>query len=119
VGTLLYFGSDSKHVEEENMAKSVKKSLILVVVASLLLIPFGSAALAQVYSEAEPPTGGAMIFDFCVVRPVGILATAVGAVFYVVSAPFAALGDNIDVAGQKLIKEPAAYTFKRPLGDFR
>ena len=101
------------------MAKIVKKFLVLVVVASLLLIPFGSAALAQEYFESEPPTGGAMVFDFCVVRPIGIVATAVGAVFYVVSAPFAALGDNIDTAGEKLVKEPAAYTFKRPLGEFR
>jgi len=100
------------------MTKIGKKSLVLVMVASLLLIPFGSAALAQEYFETEPPSGGAMMFDLCVVRPVGILATAIGAVFFVVSSPFSALGDNIDVAGQKLVKEPAAYTFKRPLGEF-
>jgi hypothetical protein len=100
------------------MTKIVKKSLVLVVAASLLLIPFGSAALAAEYFEEQPASGGAMVFDFCVVRPVGIIATAVGAVFYVVSWPFAALGDNVDAAGQKLVKEPAAYTFKRPLGEF-
>lgn len=100
------------------MTKLFKKSLVLVTVASLLLIPFGSAALAEEYFEAAPPSGGAMIFDFCVVRPVGIVATAVGAVFFVVSAPFAALGDNLGEAEQKLISEPAAYTFKRPLGEF-
>jgi len=100
------------------MTKLFRKSLVLVTVASLLLIPFGSAALAEEYFEAAPPSGGAMIFDFCVVRPVGIVATAVGAVFFVVSAPFAALGDNLGEAGEKLISEPAAYTFKRPLGDF-
>jgi len=100
------------------MAKLVKKSVVLVTVASLLLIPFGSAALAEEYFEAQPPSGGAMIFDFCVVRPVGIVATAVGAVFFVVSAPFSVLGDNFGDAGQKLIAEPAAYTFKRPLGEF-
>jgi hypothetical protein len=106
-------------VQEENMAKLVKKSLILVMVACLLILPFGSAALAAEYFEAEPPSGGAMIFDLCVVRPVGIVATAVGAVFFVVSSPFSALGDNIDAAGEKLVKEPAAYTFKRPLGEFK
>jgi len=100
------------------MTKIVKKSLVLVLAASLLLVPFGSAALAQEYFESEPPSGGAMIFDLCVVRPVGILATAIGSVFFVVSWPFSALGDNVDVAGQKLVKEPAAYTFKRPLGVF-
>jgi len=101
------------------MTKLVKRTLVLLMVASLMLIPFASAALAQEYFEAEPPTGGAMVFDFCVVRPVGIIATAVGAVFFVVSWPFSALGDNTDVAGQKLVKEPVAFTFKRPLGEFK
>ena len=101
------------------MAKLVKKSLVLVMVACLLLLPLGSAALAAEYFETEPPTGGAMMFDLVLVRPVGIIATAVGAVFYVVSSPFSALGGNIDAAGEKLVKEPAAYTFKRPLGDFK
>jgi hypothetical protein len=100
------------------MAKIVQKSLVLVVVASLLIIPFGSAALAQEYFEAENPSGGAMMFDLLVVRPVALIATAVGAVTFVLSSPFSALGDNIDAAGQKLVKEPAAYTFKRPLGEF-
>ena len=100
------------------MTKIVQKSLVLVVVASLLIIPFGSAALAQEYFEAENPSGGAMMFDLFVVRPVALVATAVGAVTFVLSWPFSALGDNTDAAGQKLVKEPAAYTFKRPLGEF-
>ncbi len=101
------------------MFKIAKKTLVLVMVASLLIIPFGSAAVAQEYFEAEDPGGGAMLFDFFVVRPVGIVATAIGTVAFVISWPFSALGGNSDVAGQKLVKEPAAYTFTRPLGDFR
>jgi hypothetical protein len=100
------------------MFKIAKKSLVLVVAASLLIIPFGSAALGGEYFEAETPSGGEMVFDFILVRPVGLVATAVGAVFYVVSWPFAALGGNTDIAGEKLVKDPAAYTFKRPLGEF-
>lgn len=101
------------------MFKIAKKTLALVMVASLLILSFGSAAMAQEYFEAEEPGGGEMIFDLCVVRPVGLVATAVGAVAFVLSWPFSALGDNTDVASQKLVKEPAAYTFKRPLGEFR
>jgi len=100
------------------MFKIAKKTLALVMVASLLILPFASAAMAQEYFETEDPGGGAMIFDLCVVRPVGLVATAVGAVAFVLSWPFSALGDNTDVASQKLVKEPAAYTFKRPLGEF-
>jgi hypothetical protein len=59
-----------------------------------------------------------MMFDLAVVRPVGIVATAVGCVFFVVSSPFSALGGNINSAGEKLVKDPVAYTFKRPLGEF-
>ncbi len=101
------------------MFKIAKKTLVLVMVASLLIIPFGSAAVAQEYFEAEDPGGGAMLFDFFVVRPVGIVATAIGTVAFVISWPFSALGGNSDVAGQKLVKEPAAYTFTRPLGEFQ
>jgi hypothetical protein len=106
-------------MQEDTMFKIAKKTLALVMVASLLILPFGSAAMAQEYFETEDPGGGEMIFDLCVVRPVGLVATAVGAVAFVLSWPFSALGDNTDVASQKLVKEPAAYTFKRPLGEFR
>ena len=101
------------------MFKIVKKTLVLVMVASLLIIPFGSTAMAQEYFEAEDPSGGAMLFDFFVVRPVGIVATAIGAVAFVVSWPFSALGGNSGAASKKLISEPAAYTFSRPLGEFQ
>jgi hypothetical protein len=101
------------------MMKFANKNLILILVAALMIMPFGSAAMAQEYFETEDPGGGEMLFDLVVVRPVGIVATALGAVTWVISLPFSALGDNIDVAGQKLVKEPASYTFKRPLGEFR
>jgi len=100
------------------MFKIAKKSLVIVMIAALIIIPFASAALAAEYFEAEDPSGGAMIFDFIMVRPIGIIATAVGSVFFVVSWPFSALGDNVGAAGEKLVKEPAAFTFKRPLGEF-
>ncbi len=101
------------------MFKIVKKTLVLVMVISLLIIPFGSTAMAAEYFEAEDPSGGAMLFDFVVVRPVGIVATALGAVAYVVSWPFSILGGNSLDAGKKLIAEPMAYTFYRPLGEFQ
>ncbi len=101
------------------MFKLAKKTLVLMTVASLLVIPFGSTAMAQEYFETEDPGGGAMMFDFFVVRPVGIVATAVGTVAFIVSWPFSALGGNSGTAGQKLVAEPAAYTFSRPLGEFQ
>jgi hypothetical protein len=53
-----------------------------------------------------------------VLRPVGAVATVIGSAFWLISLPFSAAGDNYDTATKKLVKEPAAFTFKRPLGEF-
>jgi len=100
------------------MFKIAKKSLIIVMIAAMMTMPLATTVFAEEYFEAEEPSGGAMMFDLAVVRPVGIVATAVGCVFFIVSSPFSALGGNIDTAGEKLVKDPVAYTFKRPLGEF-
>ena len=100
------------------MFKIAKKSLIIVMIAAMMTMPLATTVFAEEYFEAEEPSGGAMMFDLAVVRPVGIIATAVGCVFFIVSSPFSALGGNIDTAGEKLVKDPVAYTFKRPLGEF-
>jgi hypothetical protein len=100
------------------MSRIAKKSLVIFLMATLLIAPLASTALAEEFFERQDPGGGMMIFDFVVIRPIGIVATAVGSVFYVISLPFSALGDNTDQAAQALVKDPAAYTFSRPLGDF-
>jgi len=100
------------------MRNVVKSCMVFGVIAALICIPLANSALAEEYFKTQEPGGGAMIFDMVVVRPVGLAATAIGSVFWLISLPFSASGDNVDVATQKLIKEPAAFTFKRPLGEF-
>ena len=110
--------SESKYIKEEAMKKIATQSISIVMIMMLLFIPFGSVALAEEYFETEEPEGAGMIYDAIIVRPIGVIATAVGSVFFVLSLPFSALGGNIDAAGEKLVKEPAKFTFKRPLGEF-
>jgi hypothetical protein len=100
------------------MQKPKKISVVALIIVGLLFSSAASPALAQEYFESEEPAGGEMLFDFVCVRPIGIVATTLGAVTFVLSLPFSALGDNVDTAGQKLVKEPAQYTFTRPLGRF-
>ena len=100
------------------MKKIAKHSLIIVIITMLLAIPFGSSTQAQEYFEAQEPEGGEMLYDLVIIRPIGVIATAVGAITFVLSLPFSALGGNVDIAGEKLVKKPARYTFKRPLGEF-
>ncbi len=91
---------------------------VVGLIAALICVPFATTAQSQDYFEAKEPGGGEMMYDMVVLRPIGLVATAVGSVFWLISLPFSAAGDNADVATKKLVKEPAAYTFKRPLGEF-
>jgi hypothetical protein len=100
------------------MRNVAKLGIVFGVIAALICIPFASSALAGQYFEAQEPGGGAMIYDMVVIRPIGLAATVIGSAFWLVSLPFSASGDNFDTATEKLVKEPAAYTFKRPLGEF-
>ena len=100
------------------MKRIAKQSISIVMIMMVLFIPFGSIALAEEYFEAEEPEGGEMIYDAVIVRPIGLVATAVGTVFFVLSLPFSAAGGNVDSASEELVKKPARFTFKRPLGEF-
>ncbi len=66
----------------------------------------------------EQPEAAGMIIDGLVVRPISLVATVVGAVAFVITLPFSALGDNVDEAGENLVVRPAAFTFSRCLGCF-
>jgi len=41
-----------------------------------------------------------------------------GCAVFIVSLPFSLLGGNTKQASQKLVKDPASFTFVRPLGEF-
>ncbi|MFO1355003.1 MAG: hypothetical protein U1F72_02520 [Gammaproteobacteria bacterium] len=73
-------------------------------------------ALADSYIDQRPGFG-AMVVDGVLVRPLGLGATVLGAAAWVVTLPFSALGGNAGEAAQKLVVEPARFTFTRPLGD--
>jgi len=45
-----------------------------------------------------------------------VLATLVGTMAFVVTLPFSIPTRSVDKAAQKLIVDPARYTFVRPLG---
>jgi hypothetical protein len=69
------------------------------------------------YEPASPPSGSSMLADIIIARPLGLLATVVGAAAWVVSLPFSLPSGSADEAAQALVGDPAAYTFKRPLGE--
>ena len=58
----------------------------------------------------------AIIVDGLVLRPAGVVAIIVGTLAFVVILPFSIPTQSVDKAAQKLIVDPARYTFVRPLG---
>ncbi len=100
------------------MHKILKQSMVLFIVATLIVIPFGSAALAQVEFEKEKPSAGAMFADLVTLRPVGLLAIGACWLLSLPVRPFAILGGNTKAATEKLIVEPFKFTISRPIGVF-
>lgn len=97
--------------------------LVAFISASLCVAGTVSAADRIAFSgdrygdSTRAPSGEAMAADVLLLRPLGIVATVLGSAAFVVSLPFSALGGNVGQAADKLVAEPAAYTFKRPLGE--
>jgi len=86
------------------------------VLCAALCMPSTLLSAQPSCSEFTSPDSDSMLVDIVFIRPLGIVGTAVGTVAYVVSLPFTLLGGNAGDAGKKLVVEPAAYTFARPLG---
>jgi hypothetical protein len=105
-------------LKEEDMHNIGKRFMILLLVAAMVFIPFGTSALAQSKTMDNDVSPEAMAADFFVVRPLGIVASVLGTAVFIVSLPFSALGGNTKTACRKLVQEPAKFTFTRPLGEF-
>lgn len=100
------------------MNRITKRSTVILLVITLVFIPFGTSALAKGQTVDEENSGALMTADLVLARPLGIAATVFGCAVFVVSLPFSLLGGNTKQATQKLVKEPASFTFTRPLGEF-
>lgn len=94
------------------MSKRLQAGLI-----ALMLAGAGPAG-ADDPNTVSGDKGTDMLVDAVVMRPLGIAATALGAVITVVTLPFTLPSGSAGEAAQAMIVEPAAYTFNRPLGDF-
>ena len=74
------------------------------------------AAMAREGAVDENPNGFAMLGDFVVARPIGLLLTAGGAALWLVSLPFTLLAGNAGDVADNLIMGPGEQTFMRCLG---
>jgi hypothetical protein len=79
-----------------------------------------SSAVQHYYNmqQEEPPNPVMIIGDLLIYRPLGAIFTALGVVLTAVSIPVAVPSGSVGTVSQKLVAEPFAFTFTRPLGVF-
>ena len=95
---------------------SIKVSVVFMLISSLILTPCLTSA-QDLEREIRKPTVGNTFIDAVIYRPVGLIAIPLGAVLFVVTIPFSAISSSVDTSFEKLVAQPARYTFVRPLGD--
>lgn len=101
----------------------MRKILSPVVVAlaiCLVVLPLGASVSAEagMESSADDVSAEKMAVDAVLIRPFGLISTALGYVVYVVSLPFSYPGGNTQEVWETMVERPANFTFQRPLGDF-
>ena len=94
-----------------------KRSLVIVMVASLVFTTAGFSAFAQGQMMEDEASAESMMADVVALRPLGIVATGVGVVFFVASLPFSVITGSTGEAFGRLVADPATFTFARPLGN--
>lgn len=89
---------------------------VLPLIASLSSVPAAPAWAWTGNPDEDDQKAEKMTLDALVVRPVGLAATVLGSVIYVISLPFSYTGGNQYEAQQALVEDPARHSFQRPLG---
>lgn len=92
---------------------------MLNLTAAAAIAVCSSVAYADEYRESidGTPSAGAMAFDLVIVRPIGLVATVLGAGLFVLQLPLSLIqGEPPSEPAKKLVEEPAKFTFTRPLG---
>jgi len=74
------------------------------------------SAMAREGAVDENPHWGAMVGDFFVARPIGLVMTVGGTALWLVSLPFTLLAGNANETADTLILGPGEQTFMRCLG---
>ena len=100
------------------ISKKLASYLVAVMLTmSSLGLPMAANAASYGYmAESSEPTGGEMMAEI-LMRPFMLVGTVLTTATFIIMSPFSAMGGNFGESFDKLVKEPAAYTFTRPLGE--
>jgi hypothetical protein len=99
--------------------KTLRSNMLAGTLATFLgIAATGEATAGGMYElqYEDEPDAAEMLADALIVRPMTLVASAVGAVGWVLSLPFTIPGGNVGEVGRKAVAEPLEYTFLRPVG---
>ena len=104
------------------MSKRTRQSLraAAVTLIAALLLPGNAYAQEQQPVESKSVNPAVAGFDVVILRPLGLVTLAVGAVAFVPVALLTAANgkDSLQAALEIFVTNPAQNVFQRPLGDF-
>ncbi len=92
------------------------RTILFFAISASVTCPRSALAAPDKYRTSPDPV--TVMADGLLVRPLGLVSTVVGSVFYVITLPFTLPSDSADTARQQLVEYPAWFTFQRPIGNF-
>ena len=108
--------------QETQIVRIISKKLVSYLMAVMLTmtslsLPMAANAGYDYMADSTEPTGSEMMADAFLMRPFMVVGSVLTTATFIVTLPFSAMGGNVSESAEKLVKDPRAYTFTRPLGD--
>ena len=101
------------------MSRSTRSFVAALLTSALILTQAAPAfAVTTMHSAENEPNAVPVLFDAVILRPIGVLMTAFGAVGFCMVAPIMAITRPTDLGKpfNALVVAPARYTWVDPLG---
>ena len=103
----------------------MKKQTLFVLLFCFITVMFCPPVYSQSAFPSQPqekdryePSGTLIMTDLIIMRPLGIVACAIGAAGVIISLPFVAFTGGLETVVDQLLTKPGNFTFERRLGDF-
>jgi len=88
-------------------------------ILSILLVTIMLFSAAPAFAASSDIDSTDIIIDAIFLRPLGLVSTAFGSVFFVVTLPISAITGSVGTTYDVLVEDPFVYTFRRPLGQIK
>ena len=88
-------------------------------ILSILLVTIMLFSAAPAFAASSDIDSSDIIIDAVFMRPLGLVSTAFGSVFFVATLPISAITGSVGTAYEALVEDPFVYTFRRPLGQMK